>query len=123
VKKKFAVGLLIVLAECSASFASCTIQPYRYFFGSDTSTTGTVTGGSTCTTKPGALRGAGLAEIKISEPAKHGVAATNGSVSYPEVTYKPKAGYKGPDDFVFAITGGGARLQGTSKIHVTMDVQ
>ena len=121
--KSVATAFAFLLMSCLASQASCSIERYRYFFGSDTSTTGTVTGASSCVTKPGAGAGAGLSEVKISAQAKHGVAATNGSVIYPEVTYRPNAGYKGTDDFVFSVTGAGKRLQGTSNIHVTMTVQ
>jgi hypothetical protein len=110
-------------ALSTPSFADCHIEAFRFFFGSDTSTSGTVSSGSNCTIRPGAGRNAGFSSIAVTTPAKHGSATTNGSIFSPEVYYKPKAGYKGSDDFVFTITGGGARLQGPSNIHVTMDVQ
>jgi len=64
-----------------------------------------------------------LESVAITQQAQHGVAATNGSIAYTEVTYRPKPGYKGPDEFVFTLTGGGKARQGASNVHVTMDVQ
>jgi hypothetical protein len=117
----FAATLLTM--SSSASFASCHVDRFTHFFGSDTATSGVVTKGSTCkiTFSPG--RGAGYTSVTITEQAKHGHAATNGSVAYPEVTYRPQAGYKGQDVFVFTIVGAGKRLSGASNIRVTMDVQ
>ena len=114
---------LAMLAFGGSAQAGCKIERYRFFFGSDTSTTGVVTGGSTCTSKPGAGSGSGFTSIAITKPASHGKAATDGSVIYPEFTYRPSPGYKGPDDFTVTIEGAGKRYQGASNIHVTMDVQ
>ena len=121
--KTFALGLAFVAASASQSLAGCHIERFRFFFGSDTSTTGNVTSGSTCTIEPGAGRGSGIESVSISQPPQHGSASASGSSVYPKITYRPSAGYKGPDEFTFAITGGGKRLQGTSNVHVTMDVK
>jgi hypothetical protein len=43
--------------------------------------------------------------IAITEQAKHGTVSWNGLKAYPEVTYRPSPGYRGPDQFLYSISG------------------
>ena len=63
--------------------------------------------GKPCTISFNSGVNAGLSSIEIVRPPKHGSAGWNGSIGYPTLTYRSPPGYKGPDDFVYGVTGGG----------------
>jgi hypothetical protein len=105
------------------AWASCNVDRWRFSFGSDTSTTMRVTSGGHCKMTMSTGRGSGLESIAVTQPAQHGTAASNGSVAYPEIVYTPSRGFKGSDQFVFTLTGGGKNRQGASNVTVAVTVE
>ena len=121
--KSTAIILIAAMTSATPSFAGCKVDQIRWSWGQDTTGAAHIAGGGRCKWTFSTGRGSGMASIAITEQAKHGTAATNGSVAYPEVTYVPSRGFKGSDEFVFTVTGGSARGSGATHIRVAVDAQ
>jgi hypothetical protein len=118
---KMRLCLCAVAALCSTpAWAGCKVDPFHFYFGSDTSAEAHITGGGPCKITLAMGRNSGIESIAITEAAKHGSASTNGSPAYPEIYYRPGPGFRGSDQFTFTVKGGGTRLQGPSNVRVSI---
>lgn len=114
--------LFIVAASCmqpASSFAKdCTWEQFSFSFGNDTSTKITVKNTGDCVSN---LRsGSGVfTDNRITLQAQHGVVT---SVGKNGITYKPRAGYVGPDKFIATFTGESPRAKGSSNLIVDVTV-
>jgi hypothetical protein len=115
--------LLLVLALLlmpSAANAACPSVRWNFRLGSET-TTSRVTDGTPCIFRMTDVGGDGaIYGVEIATPPKNGTALSSGRAL---VVYKPKAGFKGEDSFVFELVG---KLDGTptsARVRVTVTVQ
>jgi hypothetical protein len=60
-----------------------------------------------------------VSSISIASAPRHGAASAASSGA---ITYRPKAGFKGEDQFVFALTGrkNGSPQRATIRVYVTV---
>ena len=124
--ERMKLASFILIASTMAptpGLARCKVDMFRWVWGQDASASAHIVGGGRCKLTFSTGRSGGMASIAITTQAKHGKAATNGSVAYPEVTYVPGDGFKGADEFVFTVTGGNAKGSGASNIRVAVDAQ
>src|SRR5437868_6343701 len=112
--------LLLLLLAPSAANADCPSVRWNFKLGSETATS-RVTDGTPCYFRmtdigsDGAIYG-----VEIATPPKNGTALASGRAM---VVYKPKAGFKGEDSFVFELVG---KLNGTptsAKVRVNVTVR
>ena len=99
------VSAMLSLLAATPCSANCHTDYYRYYHGSEVSTTMHVSSGAPCVitfTLGGKMS---IYSIAITEQAKHGAASWNGSKAYPEVTYRSSRGYSGQDQFLYSIFG------------------
>lgn len=104
----------------SAALAQCRVEPFRFTFGSDTSTTMTVKSGSVCVSNIKPREGSRFVGMRVTRQPRHGTAGNSGTTG---VAYKPRPGFVGQDTFVATVSGmGTARVRGRSNIvyHVTV---
>jgi hypothetical protein len=121
---------LVILLGSTPSSANCYFEKVTFLFGDAHPQRAEADSGKDCTEVFSSGRNAGVSSIAIVRRPKHGSASWNGSVGYPSLTYRSAPGYRGPDDFVYAVTGGGGTgipggylKQGASNITVTMTVK
>ncbi len=77
------------------------------------------TDGAVCSTSPSRMGGTSeVHSVNIAAPARHGTASISGRT----VLYRPKPGFKGQDQFVFAIIGNknGSPQRATMRVTVTV---
>ncbi len=112
--------LLGVLSFPLAAQASCTSVNWNFKFGQET-TTSRETDGAPCSFRLTNVGGDGaIYGVEIATPPKNGTATTAGRA---QVIYKPRAGFKGEDSFVFELVG---KLGGTptsARVRVTVTVK
>ena len=112
--------VLGLLLASSAAEATCPSVRWNFKLGSET-TTSRVTDGAPCIFHMTDIGGDGAVYgVEIATPPKNGTALASGRAL---VVYKPKAGFKGEDTFVFELVG---KLNGTpssAKVRVTVTVQ
>lgn len=109
-----------LLLVSSAAMAQCRVEPFRFTFGSDTSTTMTVRQGSVCVSNIKPREGSQFVAMRVTRKPRHGTAGNSGTTG---VAYKPRPGFVGQDTFVATISGSGtARRVGRSNVtyHVTV---
>jgi hypothetical protein len=103
-----------------AARASCPSVRWNVKFGQET-TTSRETDGTPCFFWMTDVGGDdAIDSVAIATPPKNGIALTSGRTM---VVYKPKAGFKGEDSFVFELIG---KLEGSpasAKIRVTVMVK
>lgn len=113
----FLLGLLLVP---SAANADCPSVHWNFKLGQETATS-RVTDGTPCFFRMTDIGGNGaIYGVEIATPPKNGTALASGRSM---VVYKPKAGFKGEDSFVFELVG---KLDGTptsAKVRVTVTVK
>ncbi len=111
------LGLLLLPA---AAEASCPSVRWNFKFGQET-TTSRETDGAPCFFRMTDIGGDGaIYGVEIATPPKNGTALTSGRAM---VVYKPKAGFKGEDSFVFELVG---KLEGnptSAKVRVMVTVK
>lgn len=115
-----AVFVLGLLLASSTANADCPSVRWNFRLGQET-TTSRVTDGTPCFFRMTDIGGEGaIYGVEIATPPKNGTALASGRSM---VVYKPKAGFKGEDSFVFELVG---KLNGTptsAKVRVTVTVQ
>ena len=98
----------------SAAMAQCRVEPFRFTFGSDTSTTMTVKQGLVCVSNIKAREGSQFVAMRVTRKPRHGTAGNSGTTG---VAYKARPGFVGQDMVVATITGSGtARRVGRSNV-------
>ena len=111
------LGLLLLPA---AAEAVCPSVRWNFKFGQET-TTSRETDGAPCIFQMTNVGGDGaIYGVEIATPPKNGTALASGRAL---VVYKPKAGFKGEDSFVFELVG---KLEGnptSAKVRVTVTVK
>ncbi|HEY4142025.1 MAG TPA: Ig-like domain-containing protein [Pseudolabrys sp.] len=97
--------------------ANCTVPRWRFIW--DVETNGYMTtDGAPCRMRLVRVGRTGeIHSVKIASPPRNGAASASGHL----VNYKPKAGFKGEDSFVFAIDGrrNGSPVHATVRVSVT----
>jgi hypothetical protein len=100
--------------------ASCPSVRWNFEFGQET-TTSRETDGAPCLFWITDIGGDGAIDgVEIATPPKNGTALTSGRTL---VAYKPRAGFKGEDSFVFELVG---KLEGnptSARVRVTVAVK
>ena len=99
-----ALAVAILLIASSAALAQCRVEPFRFTFGSDTSTTMTVKSGSVCVSNINPREGSRFVGMRVTRKPRHGTAGNSGTTG---VAYKPRPGFVGQDTFVATISGSG----------------
>ena len=113
------VALLMMLSK--PADAGCRVAGFRFSWGSDTSASMMVTGGSTCAINLRAGASSAFESIRISSRPAHGTTGSSGSYS---VAYRPNAGFTGSDSFAFTVTGRGREASSKSTtVRVSVTVQ
>ena len=112
----FALLLLLGLAEPAE--AACSVANWRFVWGVETVAQFTSDGSACRTTVEWTTGTTEVHSVRISSPPRNGTALTSGRA----VSYRPKAGFKGEDTFVFAISGAqhGAASRATVRVSVTV---
>ena len=118
--KAAAMLSLLVATPC---MAKCHTDYYRFIHGSETSTTMHVSSGASCRITFTLGGKSSIDSIAITEQAKHGAAAWNGFIGYPEVTYRSSPGYRGQDEFLFSISGASGRSDSPANVRVSVVVE
>jgi len=112
-----ATVLLMILGVAEAS--ACNFVNFRFFFGTDSETDMTVRSGQSCSMPLITGGRASYSGILISRPARGGTARADAS----GVTYRSKAGYRGPDSFAFTVSGTTPFRTGSTTVVVRVAVQ
>ncbi len=114
------VVLLGMMLFPLAAEAGCSSVRWNFKFGQET-TTSRETDGTPCIFRMTDVGGDGaIYGVEIAIPPKNGTALASGRAL---VVYKPKAGFKGEDSFVFELVG---KLQGnpsSARVRVMVTVQ
>ena len=108
---------LTVMGVIEAS--ACNVIPFRFNFGSDTSTVMQVGSGRRCSVTLHTGARSTFSGIAISAPARNGTVRAGSSGA----TYQSKPGYKGADAFAFTVTGTDSSGSGKSTVRVSVTVQ
>ena len=116
---------ILMLVAPTPVFAKCHHDPVAFTFaGNPTSTTSaSADSGSVCKWHfQNGARGGGVDSITVASAPRHDSASATGeSVDY-NVIYKSASGYRGSDQFSFAIKGADARGPGTATVVVNIDI-
>jgi hypothetical protein len=100
--------------------ASCPSVHWNFKFGQET-TTSRETDGTPCIFRMTDIGGEGaIYGVEIATPPKNGTALTSGRAL---VVYKPRAGFKGEDSFVFELVGKLGGNPTSAKVRVTVTVK
>ena len=114
-------AFLLMSFSTPALAAKCSVEHYRFVWGSDTSTHMTVKTGSVCRLSIG--NRTFVRSASVAQPAGSGVVT---EVDNNNWIYKPRAGFSGKDAFVVLVSGQGTRgahlYDGESRISVDVDV-
>lgn len=117
---RYLLPVLGLLLLPSAANADCPSVRWNFKLGSETATS-RVTDGTPCFFHMTDIGGDGaIYGVEIATPPKNGIALASGRAM---VVYKPKAGFKGEDSFVFELVG---KLNGTptsARVHVSVTVK
>ena len=121
VRDIFALGVVAsVVAFASTAEAACSASNWNFIFGQET-TTSRETDGAPCAFRVTNVGGNGAVYgVNIAVPPRHGSASTSGRAG---VIYRPQAGFKGEDIFVFELVG---KLNGapiSAKVRATVTVK
>ena len=110
------LGVGFVLVAHAVSAGECSGRGSRYTYGADAVGNYATRPGTECTVR--VQSGGSLESLVVSSKPSNGTAVAQGSA----VSYKPKAGFTGTDEFVYTVTGEGMRGKGTSHVTVSMTV-
>ena len=103
-----------------AADASCSSGSWNFKFGEET-TTSRETDGTPCFFRMTDVGADGAIDgVEIATPPKNGTAMASGRTM---VVYKPKAGFKGEDSFVFELVGKPEGNPTSAKVRVTVVVK
>ncbi len=112
--------LAIFLTGIGAVEASaCSLVPFRFNFGPDTSTIMQVGSGRLCSVLLHAGARSTFSGVAISAPARNGTVHARSSGA----GYQSKPGYKGADSFAFTLAGTNSRGSGKTTVQVSVTVQ
>jgi hypothetical protein len=114
------VVLLLAATPCQAE---CHHDYFRFYHGAEVPATMRVTSGASCSIRFTNGPNSNIDSIATTEQAKHGAASWNGSTAYPAVSYRSLPAYKGPDEFLFAISGASVRSTSVANVRVSVDVK
>lgn len=111
----FAVLLCAFVGQAEAA---CSVPSWRFVWGIETNAYITTTGGSCSLVLRRAFKTSEVHSLAIASGPHNGAA----SVSANAVTYRPRAGFKGEDSFVFAVSGrrNGGPERATVRVSVTV---
>ncbi|HEV7600554.1 MAG TPA: Ig-like domain-containing protein [Bradyrhizobium sp.] len=110
------LGPAVLLISFSA-YAKCQHPPTAWQFGQPFVATWR-TDGAVCTSTSNHPEN--IAEIKVTEKPKHGIAGRNGPHG---IAYRPTPGFKGSDSFVYTVTSNANYRKGPGLVaHVTINV-
>ena len=117
------LSAMLSLLAATPCVAKCRTDYYRFYHGSEVSTTMHVSSGVSCVITFTNGRHSTIDSIAITEQAKHGAASWNGSSGYAGVTYRSSPGYRGPDEFLFSISGASAISDKPAIVRVSVNVE
>ena len=109
---------VLFLGSTASADAACWVPRWRSVWGIETSAQMISDGGPCRTIVSMVFNTSEVHSVTIASPPHHGSASTSGRA----VNYRPGAGFKGEDSFVFAIIGrkSGGPTRGTVRVAVTV---
>jgi hypothetical protein len=117
--RRFFVVIGLMLFPLAAK-ADCPSVRWNFMFGQET-TTSRETDGAPCTFRMTDVGGdRAVYGVEVPVPPKHGSAAPTGRAI---VVYRPQAGFKGEDSFVFELVGKMGGNPTSAKVRVTVTVK
>src|ERR1041384_1000301 len=111
---RLALAVLLLMGAGVAEASACSFVNFRFFFGTDSETDMTVRSGQPCSMPLITGGRASYSGIRISRPARGGMARADSS----GVTYQSRPGYKGPDSFAFTVSGTTPHRTGSTTVEV-----
>ncbi len=117
------VATVLVAAASTAARAECKWGRFHFVFGTNTTATADADSGQECKLFVHTGRGSTFENFSIVQQARHGKVAWNGSLIESALLYTSQPGYRGPDNFVFSVTGQGSIGNGTSQVSVAMTIK
>jgi len=112
-------GIVLASVIASPAYAECSVPFSKFFPGSESGQTMTVTSGRNCGIILHAAGQSRFDAVDIVERPKHGTLSRRMGVG---LTYRSAAGYRGDDSFVFSVTGQMSSGSGTARIRVRVTV-
>ena len=117
--KRIFVLSMLLLGLANSAHAACTVHRWTLRWGVETNAY-MQTDGSICRSTLTWTTGTSeVHSMSIAAAPRNGTA----SASRPTVTYRPRAGFKGEDTFVFAIVGRQAGQPVRATVRVSVKVQ
>jgi hypothetical protein len=119
--------VFLVFATISAG-ASCDIRGV-WMFGQHSTETLQIIGSAVCGIRATPGRGTDVKSIAITQKPSHGSVSWSGSLVDIVIFYRPNPGYKGSDEFAYAVTGTRMSTHGsltpldTANITTSVDIQ
>jgi hypothetical protein len=121
-KQSIVLGLIVCCLSTTPVRAACNMPRFPVDFGTDISTSMSVSNDSRCEMKFWSGRSGNTFEsIRILERPQHGIVAK--AEGFPSVAYRPNPGFRGADSFSFIVSGRGNRGPKSSTIRVSVTVQ
>jgi hypothetical protein len=114
------VSLIFFFSSIWSAHASCSVAPFRFTFGGETSTVANTAAGSRCNISAVAMGTSTFTGLSIVQNPKHGKITPLGKRG---VTYIPANDFHGEDNFAFSISGQDIASSGTATISVTVHSQ
>lgn len=110
--------LLLLLGLAESADAACSVARWRFVWGVETTAYMTSDGSACRTTVEWTTGTTEVHSVSIAAPPRNGTASTSGRA----VSYRPRAGFKGEDTFVFAVNGAtrGSASRATVRVSVTV---
>lgn len=109
-----------LMATAGTAAAACQVDRFGFGPGETSRTTMSVSSGQSCGVIVHAGPNSRFDSVAIAARPRNGSLESRSGVG---VTYRSRAGYRGPDSFSFTITGRMARGTGTATIAVSVNVQ
>ena len=116
---------ILMLLAPTPVFAACHVDQFAFSFaggGTTSTTSASADSGSVCTIHVSHARKSGIDSVTIAGSPHHGSAQASGESADYIVTYKSAAGYRGSDQFSFAVKGGSSKGSGTATVVVNVDI-
>lgn len=115
-----AAATLALFSLTVSGQAACSVYPFRFTLGIDTSTSA-ISDGGPCRIVLNVTRGGPIYSTKITSLPMGGVVSVDGRTT---VRYRPKAGFRGEDRFDFQWIGKqGGITPMAATVHVTVTVK
>ena len=114
------IAAVFLVGLTNSSSTNCSVGFFKFYFKFDSQATMHADSGKLC---PFHFTAPDLEEARIVRQPQHGAATYSGSIEHVMIDYKSAAGYKGTDQFVFSVTGGSPKNNGTANVAVDADVQ